>query len=283
MNWYPANSLTGPLLYLATSITLELSESVPSNTTPLLFQKMPWSPDPILHRLGIWQPNRNRQPTASSHEAEWSTRNYDGEAPRQMRPALPAAMSVDLVALMTLTLSVTAIFGRRQSGEFTKCPRERTRFTKANPGADPRHRERRPLQQALGAIHTAGHVVAMRRRAEGLREGARKMIKAQIDEFCESRQRNVLREMLLDEFDHAFLLPCWQAAAHRSRCGGCRSFQSEELVHQHQAQGVRIFAAPRVGIADLGLELKRGVPDGLIEEEQARADRGTGDAGSPIK
>src|SRR3981189_1994094 len=43
MNWYPANSLTGPLLYLATSITLELSESVPSNTTPLLFQKMPWT------------------------------------------------------------------------------------------------------------------------------------------------------------------------------------------------------------------------------------------------
>ena len=49
-----------------------------------------------------------------------------------MRSALPAAMSVDLVPLMTLTLSVTAIFGRRQSGEFTKCPRKRTRFAKAN-------------------------------------------------------------------------------------------------------------------------------------------------------
>src|SRR5712675_1143429 len=145
-----------------------------------------------------------------------------------MRSALPAAMSVDLVALMTLTLSVTAIFGRRQSGEFTKCPRERTRFTKANPGADLRHRECRPLQQAFGAIHSAGHVVAMRRRAEGLREGARKMIQAQIDEFCQSRQRNLFREMLLDEFGHAFLLPRRQAAARRSRGGGCHPFQSEE-------------------------------------------------------
>src|SRR6476660_3750635 len=123
----------------------------------------------------------------------------------------------------------------------------------------------------------------MRRRAEGLREGARKMIKAQINEFCQSRQRNVLREMLLDEFDNALLLPCGQAAANRSRRGGCRSFQSEELVHQHEAQGLRIFAAPRVGIADLGLELERGVPHGLIEAEQARTDRGMRDAGSPIK
>jgi hypothetical protein len=39
---------------------------------------------------------------------------------------------------------------------------------------------------------------------------------------------------------------------------------------------LRIFAAPRVGIADLGLELERGVPHGLIEEEQARTDRGMG-------
>src|SRR5882762_11938879 len=200
-----------------------------------------------------------------------------------MRSALPAAMSVDLVALMTLTLSVTAIFARRHSGEFTKSPRERTRFTKANSGADRRHRERRPLQQAFGAIHSAGHVVAMRRRAEGLREGARKMIQAQIDELCESRQRNFLREMLLDEFDHALLLPCWQAAANRSRRGRCRSFQSKELVRQHEAQGIRIFAAPRIGIPDFGLELERGVPDGWIEEEQARADCGTGDAGFSIK
>ena len=117
-------------------------------------------------------------------------------------------------------------------------------------------------------------MVAMRRRAEGLRKGARKMIEAQIDKFCESRQRNFLREMLFDEFDHPFLLPCWQTAASRSRRGGCRSFQSEELVHQHEAQGIRIFAAPRIGIPDFRLELERGVPDGLIEEKQARADRG---------
>jgi hypothetical protein len=68
--------------------------------------------------------------------------------------------------VMTLILSATAIFARRKPGGLAKCPRERTRFAKANPGADLCHRERRPLQQALGAIHSAGHMVAMRRRAE---------------------------------------------------------------------------------------------------------------------
>jgi len=33
-------------------------------------------------------------------------------------------------------------------------------------------------QKALGAIHSAGHMVTMRRRTERLREGARKMIEA---------------------------------------------------------------------------------------------------------
>src|SRR5258708_1994937 len=88
-------------------------------------------------------------------------------------------------ALVRLIPSMTPIFGRRQSVEFTKCPRKRTRFAKANLDTDLRHRERRPLQQAPGAIHPAGHMVAMRRRAEGLLEGARKMIEAQIDELCE--------------------------------------------------------------------------------------------------
>ena len=47
--------------------------------------------------------------------------------------------ALDLVSRLTLILSVTAIFGRRKPGEFAKCPRKRTRFAKANPGADLRH------------------------------------------------------------------------------------------------------------------------------------------------
>src|SRR5713101_5848686 len=121
-------------------------------------------------------------------------------------------------------------------------------------------------------------MVTMRRRAEGLLEGARKMIKAQIDELCERGQRNFLREMLLDEFRHALLLPRRQAATKRPRRTGCRSFQADEFVHQHEGQGLCILAATRVGIPNLGLEFERRVPDGLIEEEQARADRRAGDA-----
>ena len=123
----------------------------------------------------------------------------------------------------------------------------------------------------------------VRRHPEVLREGARKMIKAQIDEARESSQRNRLREMLLDEFDYAFLLPRRQAATHLSRRSGCRSFQPDEFMHQHEAQGLCILAAARVGAADLGLEFERCFPDGLIKEEQARADRRAGDARFQIK
>src|SRR5882672_5617402 len=123
-------------------------------------------------------------------------------------------------------------------------------------------------------IHPAGHMVAMWRRAEGLLEGARKMIEAEVGEFSERGQRNFLREMLLDEFHHALLLPHWQAAAKRPCRSRRRSFQSDEFVHQYQTQGLRIRAAPRIGIPHLGFEFERGVPDGLIEKEQARADRG---------
>ena len=49
-------------------------------------------------------------------------------------------------------------------------------------------------------------------------------------------------------------------------------------MHQHETQGLCILAATRVGAADLGLEFERRVLDGLIEEEQARADRGAADA-----
>jgi len=79
--------------------------------------------------------------------------------------------------------------------------------------------------------------------------------------------------MLLDEFDYALLLPCWQAATNRSRHSGCRSFQANEFVHQHETQGLCILAATRVGAADLGLEFER-----RVLEEQARADRGAADA-----
>src|SRR5271168_1437414 len=119
-------------------------------------------------------------------------------------------------------------------------------------------------------------MIAMRRHAEGLLEGSRKVIEAQIDELCERGQRDLLREMLIDEFYYAFLLPNWQTttkAPHRSRC---RSFQSSEFVHQHEAQSLHIRPARWIGVSDFGLELEGCVPKRLIKEKQARADCGAG-------
>src|ERR1700730_299470 len=110
-------------------------------------------------------------------------------------------------------------------------------------------------------------MVAMRRTAEGLLEGGGKMIEAQMAQLCESGQRNILREMLLDEFRHALLLPHWQAATKRHRRSGCRSLQADQFVHQYDAQRLRILAANPVGIPTLGLEFDRRIPDGLVEEE----------------
>src|SRR5882672_818748 len=99
-----------------------------------------------------------------------------------------AAKRPILLPSPSLILSVAPIFGKQKHCEPAKRSREGTRLAKADLDADLCHRERRPLQQAPGAIHAAGHVVAMRRHAEGLLEGARKMIEAQIDELRESGQ-----------------------------------------------------------------------------------------------
>jgi hypothetical protein len=44
-----------------------------------------------------------------------------------------------------------------------------------------------------------------------------------------------------------------------------------------------ILTAARIDSPDLSLEFERGVPNGLIEEEQARPDRAAGDTGLRIK
>src|ERR1700722_17106338 len=89
--------------------------------------------------------------------------------------------------------------------------------------------------------------------------------------------------MLLDELRHALLLPPRQAATKPRRRAVCRSFRANEFVHQHEAQGLAILAARRIGVPDFGLELEGSVPDRLIEEEQARADLGGGGANFRIK
>ena len=83
----------------------------------------------------------------------------------------------------------------------------------------------------------------MRRYPEGLPEGMRKVKEAQIDQLCESGQRNLFREMLVDEFRQPLLLPGRQTAAKRPCRCGCRLLQSDEFVNQHDAQRLYILAA----------------------------------------
>src|ERR1700686_3693640 len=89
--------------------------------------------------------------------------------------------------------------------------------------------------------------------------------------------------MLLDKFYYAPLLPHWQATTKRPECSRCRSLQADQFVHQHDAQRRSVLVTTWVGIPDLCLEFERRVPDGLIEEKQARADRGASDTGVRIK
>jgi hypothetical protein len=78
-------------------------------------------------------------------------------------------------------------------------------------------------------------MVAMRRHAEGLLEGACKMKEAQVNELREGGQRNFLGEMPFDEFHQALPLPRRQAATKWPRRFGCRAFRSNEFVHQYEA------------------------------------------------
>ena len=86
-------------------------------------------------------------------------------------------------------------------------------------------------------IYPARHMVVMRRYTERLLEGACKVTEAEIDEFGQIGQRNIVSEMLFYEFRDTFLLARGQAAS--KHWFGFRSFQSGQFVHQHEAQNPR--------------------------------------------
>src|SRR5262245_56283614 len=62
-------------------------------------------------------------------------------------------------------------------------------------------------QQSLGAFNPPACPVAIRRLPEGLLEGSQKMIRAQPRQIGEHVERNVLRQVRLDEIHDALLLP----------------------------------------------------------------------------
>ena len=144
-----------------------------------------------------------------------------------------------------LNLAVLPIFGRCEPGEPCETSARKSSFRETQSGCQSVSPIASASSTGPGAIHPAGNMVTMRRHAEGLFEGARKVKEAQLDESASaasgissprcSSMKSVTRS----------LLPHRQAATKRPRCDRWRSLQADEFVDQHEAQGLRILPAPR--------------------------------------
>src|SRR5215831_2622081 len=66
------------------------------------------------------------------------------------------------------------------------------------------------------------------------------------------------------------LLPAGKAAANRPLCAARAIVETQQLVHEHDAQRLYILLLPGVWIDCLRFELERGLPQGMVEEEKPR-------------
>src|SRR3954447_15762611 len=102
----------------------------------------------------------------------------------------------------SLSGEMAPVVARRMAGEFVKSRRERARFAKPDIDADLGDRQRRDGQQILRPLHAAADVVAVGRHPEGLLERTGEMKGTEAHELRQVRQRDLVAEMLLDEFRH---------------------------------------------------------------------------------
>src|SRR5258708_21255503 len=91
-----------------------------------------------------------------------------------------------------------AILGRSATCGLAKGRCERAGCTKAEHQADFRHRVRRSRQQRLGMLDAAAAVIAVRWNAERLLESPTEIMRAQMNEPRQRRQRNLLGQVFLD-------------------------------------------------------------------------------------
>src|SRR5260221_7166569 len=105
-----------------------------------------------------------------------------------------------------------AIFGRRLPRQLAKGSRERAGLAEPDIERDLGHRARRHRQQRLRLFDASVGVIAVRRDAEGLLEGAGKMERAQASEVGQGGERYRLREGLVDVLSDDPSLPAGEAA-----------------------------------------------------------------------
>src|SRR5262245_1715900 len=174
------------------------------------------------------------------------------------------------------SIEVATKVSGRDAGHFTKRGGERTGLAEADLEANGRHRQVGACQQRLGAFHASSHMIAVRRHPERLLEGAGEMAGAQACQSGELAQRDIPGDVRLDVFGKASLLPASKPAARCLPQGSVVAIEPHELMGQYHAQGVHVAALGQLGIFRLCLELARGLPQVLVQEEEARLEFGCG-------
>src|SRR4029077_15399056 len=125
----------------------------------------------------------------------------------------------------------------------------------------------------LRAFDPATDVVAMRRNAERLLEGAAEIVGAQMNELRQRIERYRLGEVFLDVRGNETLLPNSKATPHRRCAARNDAMAAQQLMRDHHAKRLAIT----IGIGarlDRCRELDRRVPQWVVFEEQARRERG---------
>src|SRR5260370_21315214 len=96
------------------------------------------------------------------------------------------------------------------------------------------------------------------------------MIRTEPRQVSEGREQDIVGDMLLDIGGHPLLLPAGKAAA-TNRLATCTvTIDAYELVRQHDAERFGVLPVHRTRVLDLRLELKSGLPEIAIVEEQTR-------------
>src|SRR5258707_6896867 len=112
-------------------------------------------------------------------------------------------------------------------------------------------------------------MISVRRQAEGMLERPGEMVGTEPRQLGEGRERDVVRETLLDIGRHALLLPRRKASPTDGPAESGITADASQLVRQHDAERFGVLRVHRVWV-DLRLELERNLPEIAIVKEQAR-------------
>src|SRR6266404_1735538 len=112
-------------------------------------------------------------------------------------------------------------------------------------------------------------MISVRRQAEGMLERPGEMVGTEPRQLGEGRERDVVRETLLDIGRHALLLPRRKASPTDGPAESGITADASQLVRQHDAERFGVLRVHRVRV-DLRLELERDLPEIAIVKEQAR-------------